>query len=159
MWISRTRSGRERLRISVQFSQPRKSFSTSRWRAWTWVPMAPSARRTRSESAARKRLMLRLSNLGSRVCALGFRLSGLGAERAERRPPGGAHAEDVADRVGEVGAVEGIEVELVDSLGVEVAALLGGGGGGDELAGARVVVEPLEEAGEPGRDAGAARLG
>src|SRR5579883_3613160 len=64
----------------------------------------------------------------------------------------------MADRVGEIGAVEGVEMELVDAAGVKLATLLGGDRGGDELAGARIAVEPLEEPREPGRDAGAAAL-
>ncbi len=68
----------------------------------------------------------------------------------------GAHAEQMADRDDQVGAVQGVEMEFVHSLGVEPAALLGGDRGGDEAAGVGIVVEPGEMTLHPGRDRGAA---
>ena len=57
----------------------------------------------------------------------------------------------MADRVDEIGAVHGVEVELVHAAVDEVDHLLGGDGGGDELAGLDVVVEPLEAGRQPVR--------
>ena len=57
---------------------------------------------------------------------------------------GGAHAEQVADRDDQVGAVQRVEMEFVDAVGVQPAALLGGERGGDEPARVGIVVEPVE---------------
>ena len=67
-----------------------------------------------------------------------------------------AHAEQVADRDDQVGAVERVEMELVHALGLQPAALLGGERGGDQAARVGIVVEPVEMRRHPGRDRGAA---
>jgi hypothetical protein len=45
-----------------------------------------------------------------------------------------ARTEQMADRVAELGPVEGEEVEVADAAGIELRAQLRGDGGGDELA-------------------------
>ncbi len=64
----------------------------------------------------------------------------------------------MADRIDEIGAVQRVEVELLDALIDEVHDLLGRDGGGDQMRRRRVVLEPFEAARQPGRDA-RARLG
>src|SRR4051794_16859689 len=62
-------------------------------------------------------------------------------------------AEEVADRVDEVGAVHGVEVEVADTAVDEVDHLLGRDRRRDQLARLDVLVEPLEAGGEPVRHA------
>ena len=47
----------------------------------------------------------------------------------------------MADGVGQLGAIERVEMELADPAGIELAAKLGGDGRGDELARGREVVQ------------------
>src|SRR3954468_19820574 len=68
----------------------------------------------------------------------------------------GAEAEQIADRISELGAVQGVEMELADAAGIKLAAKLGRDGGGDELARGGKVVEAFEQAIHPGRDGRAA---
>ena len=65
----------------------------------------------------------------------------------------------MADRVDQVGAVHGVEVELGDAAVDQVDHLLGGDRGGDQLARGRIVIEPVEALGEPGRHRGAGARG
>src|SRR3954462_8799394 len=68
----------------------------------------------------------------------------------------GTKAEQMADRISELGAVQGVEMELADAAGIKLAAKLGSDGGGDELARGGEIVEPFEQAVHPGRDGRAA---
>src|SRR5688500_13589663 len=70
-----------------------------------------------------------------------------------------AKAEQMADGISQLGAVQGVEVELADPARIKLAAKLGGDGGGDKLTGGGEVVQPLEEPVHPGRDRGAAHGG
>src|SRR5690349_7673364 len=116
MWIDRMISGRGLVRISVQFSLPRKSRSTSSVSACTRLPIAPSQRRTRSRKASRKLDI---------VCSVNW-ACGKSGDRGPRRDfLARPDAEDVADRVGQIGAVQRIEMELFDSVVLQAAALLG----------------------------------
>src|SRR4029453_18751114 len=63
-----------------------------------------------------------------------------------------AKTEQMADRVAELGPVEGEEVEVAGAAGVELRAHLRGDGGGDELARRRLVVEALEQPVHPLRN-------
>ena len=65
----------------------------------------------------------------------------------------------MTDRVDEVGAVHGVEMEIGDAAIDQIEHLLGGDGGRDQLAGRDIIVEPLETLGQPARDRGAAALG
>ncbi|KAG7666547.1 hypothetical protein KSW81_002826 [Nannochloris sp. 'desiccata'] len=65
-------------------------------------------------------------------------------------------AEQVAGRVGQLRPVEGVEVELLDVLGIEAAAEFGGDGGGHVLAGAGEHVEPFHQFDQPVRHVRAA---
>ena len=64
-------------------------------------------------------------------------------------------AEQVADRIDEIGAVHRVEMEMLDASVNEVEDLFGGDGRGDEPPGRRIVIEPFEALGEPGRHRGA----
>ena len=64
--------------------------------------------------------------------------------------------EQMADRVDQIGAVHGVEVEIGDAAVDEIEHLLGGDRGGDELAGGRIVIEAVEALGQPIRHRGAA---
>src|SRR3546814_3179578 len=65
-------------------------------------------------------------------------------------------AEAPADRISQVRAIEGIEMEAVDALGAQPLALFDGDRAGDELACAGVGVEAVEQLGHPAGHAGAA---
>src|SRR5688572_28404380 len=56
----------------------------------------------------------------------------------------GTEPEDVANCVREVGAIEGIEVNLVHALSREAAHLVCSQGEGNELTDARLIVEAVE---------------
>ena len=56
------------------------------------------------------------------------------------------HAEQVADRVAQLGAVEGVEMEVADAAGIELAAQFGGDGRGDQLARGRAARRALRTA-------------
>ena len=71
---------------------------------------------------------------------------------ARRRP----QPERVADRVGELRAVQGVEVKLAHAMAGELLHLLDRNAGGDHAPGVVVVLEPGETLVQPGRDAGAA---
>ena len=64
--------------------------------------------------------------------------------------------EQMADRVNQIGAVHGVEVEIGDAAVDEIEHLFGGNRGGNELAGGRVVIEAVEAVGQPIRHRGAA---
>src|SRR5271169_6547496 len=70
--------------------------------------------------------------------------------------PGGAHAEQVADRDEQVGTVQRVEMEFGDAVSLQAAALLGGQRGGNQPAGVGIVVEAVEMRAHPGRDRSAA---
>src|SRR5688572_21028964 len=97
------RSGRLRFKTSEQFSWPQKS-SSVRSRPWICVPIAPSRRRTRSRAWSRKSVK-RYSRLS-------------------RGRDGGRDAEQAEKGQRQLGAVEGIDVELRQAFGREPAALL-----------------------------------
>src|SRR6185437_5284835 len=70
-----------------------------------------------------------------------------------------ADSQQVAQREGQVRAVERVEMELVDALGMQAAAEVAGDRGGDHAACLDVVVEAVEHVGEPRRDLRAAQAG
>ena len=61
----------------------------------------------------------------------------------------GRRPEQVADRVDQVGAVHGVEVEIGDAVIDQIEHLLGGDRGGDQFAGRRIVLEAVEALGQP----------
>src|SRR3546814_17731525 len=65
----------------------------------------------------------------------------------------------MTNRVGELGPVQGVEVEMTDAAGVKLTAELGGDGGGDELAGGGEIVQALEQPVHPVGDRRAALAG
>ena len=65
----------------------------------------------------------------------------------------------MADRVNQIGAVHGVEMEVGDAALDQIEHLLGGDRGGDQLSRRHVVVEPVEALGEPARHARAGALG
>ena len=83
----------------------------------------------------------------------------LGRRMALRRRMVRPQPEQMADRVDEIGAVHGVEVEFGDAVIDQVDHLLGGDRGGDQLARRRIVVEAVEALGEPGRHRGAGARG
>src|SRR4051794_6590451 len=103
--------------------------------AWIMVPMAPSSTRMRSRASASK--AVRFGEVGNVIGSSGFL-------RAAR-----ANSEQMADRENEIGAVHGVEMEGVDAVLGEFLHLAGGNRGGNQLAGVRVVVEPVEFLREP----------
>src|SRR5436305_4908182 len=105
--------------------------------AWIMVPMAPSSTRMRSRASASS--AVRFGETGTVIGSRGF-LRAIGA-----------NAEQMADREHQVGAVHGVEVEGVDAMLGEFLHLAGGHGRRDQLAGVRVVVEPVEFLREPAR--------
>src|SRR5437870_4388696 len=62
----------------------------------------------------------------------------------------------MADRVAELGPVEGVEMKVADAAGVELTAQFGGDGRGDQLPSGGQIVEPFEEMAEPGGNVGPA---
>src|SRR5947199_3380990 len=108
--------------------------------AWIMVPMAPSSTRMRSRASASS--AVRFGETGKVIGSCGF-LRAIGA-----------NAEQMADREHQVGAVHGVEVEGVDALLGEFLHLAGGNGGGDQLAGVRIVIEPVELFRQPRRHGG-----
>ena len=77
------------------------------------------------------------------------------------RPPSsrGPQAQQMADRVDEIGAVHGVEMEIADAAIDQIEHLFGGDRGGDQLARRRIVIEPVEARREPVRHRGAGALG
>ncbi len=65
----------------------------------------------------------------------------------------GAQAHQMADREHEIGAVHGVEVQLLHAMVDEVDHLFGADGSRDQPARRGVVLEPLEPVGEPLRHA------
>jgi hypothetical protein len=68
----------------------------------------------------------------------------------------GPQAKQPAGRDRELGAIEGVEVELLDALGNQAPRLLGGDARGDQSLLLGMVVQAFEQIGEPVRHAGAA---
>ena len=60
------------------------------------------------------------------------------------RRDGTAHADHVADGDDQIGAVEGVEMEILDAVRLQKPALLGGDRGRHQAAGIGIVVEPVE---------------
>ena len=65
----------------------------------------------------------------------------------------------MADRIDQVGAVHGVEVEIGDAVIDQIEHLFGGDRGSDQLARRRIVVEAVEAIGEPGGHRGAGARG
>src|SRR5262245_54520818 len=65
----------------------------------------------------------------------------------------------MADGVDEVGAVQGVEVELANALVYEIHHLLGSDCGRNQMGGRRIVVESVEPTFEPGWHGGTAAGG
>src|SRR5882757_1865732 len=104
------------------------------------VPMAPSSTRMRSRASASR--AVRFAETGTVIGSSGF-LRAIGA-----------NAEQMADREHQVGAVHGVEMEGVDAVLGEFLHLAGGNRRGDQLAGVRIVVEPVEFLRKPWRNGG-----
>src|SRR6266404_341664 len=60
---------------------------------------------------------------------------------------------------GEIGAVQRVEMELLDAFALQAAAEIAGDGGGDHAARLEIVVEAVEQFREPWRYFGAAKTG
>src|SRR4051812_19524076 len=67
-----------------------------------------------------------------------------------------AYSKQMAGRKGEIGAIERVEMKLVDTLALQAAAEVTGHGGGDHATSLDVVVEAVEHLGQPRRHLGAA---
>src|SRR6185436_3765123 len=70
-----------------------------------------------------------------------------------------ADSQQVAQRERQVRAVQRIEMELVDALGMQAPTEVAGDRGGDHAARLDVVVEPVEHGGEPARNLRPAQAG
>src|SRR5688572_25566053 len=113
---------------------PRNAASSS-LRRWIIVPIAPSRMTMRSANSARRRCArwtCRLSGIGHLALAL-LR----------------THAERVADRVGEFGTIQRVEMELLDAVTLQRVHLLDRDRGGNQLARLRVFLEAVEAVLEP----------
>src|SRR5436305_5013865 len=117
-----------------------RNAASSYCRAWIMVPMAPSSTRMRSRASASSSVRF---GTGTVIGSRGF-LRAIGA-----------NAEQMADREHQVGAVHGVEMEGVDAVLGEFLHLAGGNRSCDQLAGVRIVVQPVEFFREPGRHGGA----
>ena len=85
-------------------------------------------------------------------------------ERLAIRPPCASTAprpqpERMADRVGEFGAIQGVEMELLDAVLPQALHLLDRHVRGDHAARVRIVVEAVEARAQPVRNGRAAALG
>src|ERR1700734_524567 len=161
--MARTASGRLRLsrsllprtsRFQASKRAPRKP-SSSRLSAWIMVPMAPSS--TRMRSAARLRSVISVGDFFDAgatmdLRALLFRNNASAGAVCSARP----QAEQMADRVDEIGAVHGVEVKVGDAVIHQIEHLFGGDLRGATFAGRGIVVEAVEAVGEPGRHGSAA---
>ena len=78
-------------------------------------------------------------------------LSPMGERERASTSVSGPQADHVADGEDEVGAVHRVEVEVADAALDQVQHLLGGHRGGDQRVRLRIVVEPVEALGQPGR--------
>src|SRR5580658_8162412 len=108
------------------------------------VPMAPSS--TRMRSAARPRSVCSLWDwIAMRLRSLRL---GWGA-RFGAPPVAGTQPQQMADRIGQVGAVHRVEVEIGHTMINQIEHLLGGDRGGDQLARCRIVVEAVEAMRQP----------
>src|SRR5580700_10688703 len=164
--MARTASGRLRLsksllprtsRFQASKRAPRKP-SSSRLSAWIMVPMAPSS--TRMRSAASRRSVVSVGVFFDADATMDLRtLLFRSSARADAGRAARPQAEQMADRVDEIGAVHGVEVKVGDTVIDEVEHLLGSDRGGDQLAGCGIVVQAIEAVGEPGRHRGAAARG
>src|SRR6187455_912337 len=106
---------------------PRNAASSSRC-CWIMVPMAPS------------RMTMRSANNCRRAAARLF---------IGRLARAWAHTERVADRVGELGAIERVEVELLDPVPLQCMHLLDGHRGGNQLARLGILFQPVEAVFQP----------
>src|SRR6202162_2900813 len=117
--MARTASGRLRLsrsllprtsRFQASKRAPRKP-SSSRLSAWIMVPMAPSS--TRMRSAASRRSVVSVGDFFDADATMDLRAllfrSDAGADAGCTARP---QAEQMADRVNEIGAVHGVEVKV-----------------------------------------------
>src|SRR5262245_6980056 len=130
-WVSVSRSLLPRTsRGQVLKRAPRYPASSSLWR-WIMVPMAPSSTTMRC-SRSRRRAAMRSVRV---VMGSG------GGTRARRAR---AHTECVADRVAELGAIQRVEVELIDAVALQGMHLLDRDARRDQAARFRVVVESVE---------------
>src|SRR5580692_2649474 len=156
--MARTASGRLRLsrsllprtsRFQASKRAPRKP-SSSRLSAWIMVPMAPSS--TRMRSAASRRSVVSVGDLFDADATMDLRALLFGCNASAGAVDGARpQAEQVADRVNEIGAVHRVEMKIGDAVIDQIEHLLGGDGGGDQLAGGGIVVEAVEAVGEPSR--------
>src|SRR5687768_3457101 len=113
---------------------PRYAASSS-LRFWIIVPIAPSRITMRSAKSLRS-AAARATWSGLELLIGGFFR---GSERLR-----GTDTERVADRVRELGAVQRVEVELVDAMALQRVHLFDRDGGRDQLARVRVVLETVE---------------
>ena len=125
---------------------PRNAASSSLC-CWIMVPMAPSRMTMRSANNWR--------SAWARCDCFANRLTHWPTLRSSVRP----HAERVADRVGELGTVQRIEMKLVDAVTLQRVHLLDGHRGGNQLARLGIFFEAVEAMLQPIRDRRAATLG
>ena len=68
-------------------------------------------------------------------------------------------AQDVANRISQLGSVQGKKVKIHHARGLQLSALFGGGRNGHHAPGFLIVFQSLEQMRHPGRHGGAAGLG
>src|SRR5580692_2878681 len=147
-------------RFQASKRAPRKSCS-SRRSAWIMVPIAPSSTKMRSAASCLSGVsfwdadLVWDADLGIGLRALRFRLQRRAGAGILARPK----SEQMADRVNQIGAVHGIEVEVGHAVIDEIQHLFGRDGSGDQLAGRSVGVEAIEAIGKPFRNGRAAARG
>src|SRR5690606_27506756 len=130
------------------------------------VPIAPSSTRMRLDAISRSAFRTSAPSAGEGIKVvisfLSLRPDRFGPKRFFSRGcspyPLLAQSEQVADRIDEIGAIHGVEMELVDTTVDEVDHLLGRNGCGNQLPCVHIIVEALEPRREPGGNAGS-RLG
>src|SRR6187399_1619960 len=143
-WVMTSRSLQPlRSRDQSAKRSPRYAASSSLC-CWIMVPMAPSSTTMRRSNSSR-------SDWARSI----WFISGTRHLAFDARP----HAERVTDGVGQLGAVQRVEVELLDAVTLQRVHLLDGHRGGDQLARVGVVLEAIEAMLQPLGDRGAATLG
>ena len=68
-------------------------------------------------------------------------------------------SEQVTDRVDQIGAVHGVEMEIGDAVVDQIEHLFGSDRGGDQFASRRIIVEAVETCRQPMRDRSAGTRG
>src|SRR6202453_1625188 len=155
---SRSLLPRKSVRQSANRS-PRNCCSLSAWR-WIMVPMAPSRITSRSCSSARKAPADSLDgptvtsrNWGTSRTSRHLLRFGLCLGQVGPQPQG------VTDRIGQLGTIQGVEMELLDPVPAQVLHLFYRHIRGNHAPRLRIVIQPIEALTQPRRHGGAAALG